>query len=252
MNFLVIPAVDIKDGKAVRLSQGRMDRETVYSEDPIQMALHWQNMGAERLHVVDLDAAVKGSSQNREIIKELIKSVQIPVQVGGGIRDLKTAEEYILSGASYLIVGTAAIESPSLFQGLKESFPQKIILSVDAKDGLVSVRGWTKDLSRTAVELAKEYADSLLSALIYTDILRDGMKSGPDLERVKELLRNTDIPVILAGGIRDINHIKEALTLRDLGLLGVITGRAIYDGTLDLKEAIAITKGDPYVRRKDK
>lgn len=242
VNFLVIPAVDIKEGKAVRLTQGRMDQETVYSEDPIQMALHWQDMGAERLHVVDLDAAVKGTHENRGLIKDLIKAVQIPVQVGGGIRDLKAAEEYISSGASYIIVGTAAIESPTLFQGLKESFPQKVILSVDARDGLISVRGWTKDLSKSVVELVKEYEDDSLSALIYTDIMRDGMKTGPDFKRAVELLRNTKIPVILAGGIRDIQHIKEALELRDLGLLGVITGRAIYDGTLDLKEAIALTK----------
>lgn len=242
MNFLVIPAVDIKGGKAVRLSQGRMDRDTVYSEDPIKTALYWQDMGAERLHVVDLDAAVKGTSSNRELIKELIKALKIPVQVGGGIRDLKIADEYISIGASCIVVGTAALESPSLFKELLESFPNRVILSVDAKDGHVSIRGWTKDLSKTAMELAKEYEKDPLYAIIYTDILRDGMKTGPDFKRAVELLKNTNIPVILAGGIRDIQHIKEAFVLKDLGLMGVITGRAIYDGTLDLKEAISITK----------
>lgn len=242
MGFLVIPAVDIKDGKAVRLSQGRIENETIYSQDPVETALMWKEMGAERLHVVDLDAAVRGKSSNKDLIKEIIRVVNIPVEVGGGIRDMKTAEEYISCGAAFLIVGTAVLESPEFYRELKESFPGKIILSLDAKDGIVSVRGWTRDLNIPLLEVVREYDDGTLAAVIYTNILRDGMKTGPDLTTTKEILSLAKVPVILAGGIKDIDHIRQAMELSGMGLLGVITGRAIYDGTLDLREAIMMVK----------
>ncbi|MFN3534942.1 MAG: 1-(5-phosphoribosyl)-5-[(5-phosphoribosylamino)methylideneamino]imidazole-4-carboxamide isomerase [Desulfatiglandales bacterium] len=243
MGFLVIPAVDIKGGKAVRLSQGLMEKETIYSEDPVTTAKMWEEMGAERLHLIDLDGAITGASSNRDIIKEIIGSLKIPVQVGGGIRERSLAIDYLDSGASYVIIGTAALERPDFLKELVHSFPKRVILSLDARDGMISVRGWTQDSQRTVLEVVRDYEDMDLAALIYTDILRDGMKTRPDFGRAQELLRNTRIPVILAGGIRDIEDIREAIKLREMGLLGVITGRAIYDRTLNFRDAVQICKG---------
>jgi len=252
MDFLVIPAVDIKNGKAVRLSQGQMEKETVYSEDPLSMAKLWESKAAQRLHIVDLDAALKGSSFNKELIKKMAKELKIPVQVGGGIRDKAIAKEYLEAGIDYIILGTVAFESKEVFESIVEEFPNRVILSIDARNGVVSVRGWTKDLSLHVLEVVKEYSQYPIAYFIYTDILKDGMNTGPNFKATRELLETSPVPVILAGGIRDIFHIKEAMKLMPYGLAGVITGRAIYEKTLDLEEAIGLVKGEKDVGGKDK
>ncbi len=251
MGFLVIPAVDIKEGKVVRLKQGLMDQVTVYGSDPVDMALHWVGQGAERLHIVDLDGAVEGRPKNLLTIEKIIARVGIPVEIGGGIRDRDTARAYLEAGASYVILGTMALESPHVVKELCKDYPGKVILGVDAKDGYVAVRGWTKTLAIKAIDLLKEYERDV-AAVIYTDIKRDGMKVGANLEMARDLAQNTQLPLILAGGIKSLKDVMEAMTLYEHGVIGVITGRAIYDGTLDLKEAIGIAKGGSYVRGKDK
>lgn len=252
MGFLVIPAVDIKNGKAVRLIQGKMDKETIYSEDPLAMARLWESKGAKRIHIVDLDAAVMGRPSNIKLIKKIAKEIRVPVQVGGGIRDGNIAKEYLESNVAFIILGTIAFESKALFESIVREFPNRVILSIDARDGMVSVRGWTRDLSVNVLEVVKEYSQYPIAYFIYTDILKDGMNTGPNFKATRELLEISPVPVILAGGIRDISHIKEALKLKGLGLAGVITGRAIYEKTLDLEEAIGLAKGEEDVGGKDK
>jgi phosphoribosylformimino-5-aminoimidazole carboxamide ribotide isomerase len=237
---LIIPAVDIKDGRCVRLEQGAMDRETVFSAHPEQMAVQWEMKGAEKLHIVDLDGAVSGRPVNKKIMQRIAQSVSIPVEVGGGIRSLDTIEEYIGLGVAEVIIGSAAYKDPDLVAAACERFPGRIIVGIDAKDGRVAVQGWTEPTRVSAIELAKEFEGAGVTALIYTDIARDGMKAGPNIESIQGIVRPTRIPVIAAGGITTLQDIEDLLTLEADGLRGIIIGRALYDGVLHLEDILYV------------
>lgn len=241
--MIIYPAVDIKGGKCVRLVQGQADQETVYGDDPAAMGQRWQAQGAAWLHVVDLDGAVGARPHNLEVIRRLRRAVTIPIQLGGGLRSLETIAAYIDSGIDRLILGTAVLKDPDLISKALKTYPGRIALGLDAKDGLLAVEGWTQTTTRTAVDVAREYAPLNPAAIIYTDISRDGVKRGVNLEATQALAQATEIPVIASGGVSSLDDIKALLPLESLGVIGVITGRALYDGNLDLKEAIRVAGG---------
>ena len=240
--MIVIPAVDLKDGRCVRLSQGRMDQESVYSENPVQMAKHWESKGAERLHVVDLNGAVMGKPFHQSLIEEITRSLRIPIEVGGGIRDLETIEQYLSSGVGWVILGTAAYSNRGLVEGACRRFPERVILAIDAKGGRLAIQGWNEEVTLGASELARQFEGMGLSAIIFTDVERDGMGTGLNTEATKALARSTPIPVIASGGVSRVEDIEHLLELEPDGVIGVIVGRAIYTGRINLEEAIRITK----------
>ena len=245
--MIVIPAVDLKDGKCVRLSQGRMDQESVYSENPVQMAKHWESKGAARLHVVDLNGAVTGKPFHRSLIEEITKALKIPVEVGGGIRDLETIKNYFSSGVEWIILGTAALSNRRLVEEACHRFPGKVILGIDAKKGRVAIQGWNEIASVEAIDLARKFEGAGVSAIIFTDVERDGMGTGLNWEETKALARETSIPVIASGGVSKIEEIERLKKLEPEGIIGVIVGRALYTGKIDLEEAIQLAK-KPEVR----
>jgi phosphoribosylformimino-5-aminoimidazole carboxamide ribotide isomerase len=236
--MIVIPALDLKEGRCVRLSQGRMDQESVYSENPVQMAKHWESKGAKRLHVVDLNGAVTGKPFHRSLIKEITKALQIPIEVGGGIRDLETIENYLSFGVQWIILGTAAFSHRQLVEDACRRFPGRVILGIDAKGGRVAIQGWNEIVSIEAIDLAKQFKGVGLSAIIFTDVEKDGMGTGLNWEETKTLARATSIPVIASGGISQIEEIERLMKLELDGVIGVIVGRALYTGKIDLEEAI--------------
>jgi phosphoribosylformimino-5-aminoimidazole carboxamide ribotide isomerase len=240
--LIVIPAVDLKEGRCVRLSQGRMDQESVYSEHPVEMARHWESKGAERLHVVDLNGAVMGKPIHCSLIKEITQSLRIPIEVGGGIRDIATVEDYLSSGVRWVILGTAAFQNRSFVEEACRQFPERVILGIDARGGRVAIQGWKEVVSLDAVDLAKQFEGRDLSAIIFTDIERDGMSTGLNFESTRKLSTSTSIPVIASGGVSRIEDIEHLLELESEGVIGVVVGRALYAGTLELGEAIRITK----------
>ncbi len=240
--MLVIPALDLKDGRCVRLSQGRMDQESIYSEHPIDMARHWESKGAERLHVVDLNGAVTGRPIHRSLIKEISQSVRIPIEVGGGIRDVATIEDYLSSGVRWVILGTAAFQNRSMIEEACKRFPERVILGIDAKGGRVAIQGWNEVVSLEAIDLTRQFEGMDFSAIIFTDIERDGMGTGLNFQLTKNLARSTSIPVIASGGVSRIEDIEHLLELEPDGVMGVIVGRALYTGQVDLEEAIRVTK----------
>jgi phosphoribosylformimino-5-aminoimidazole carboxamide ribotide isomerase len=242
--MIIFPAIDIRGGRCVRLVQGRADQETVYGDDPAAMGSRWQDEGAAWLHVVDLDGAFNAEPQNLEVIGRLRRAVTIPIQLGGGIRNLETIQAYIDEGIDRLILGTAILKDPDLVARALIAHPGRIALGLDAKNGLLAVEGWTETTSRTAAEVARKLADLHPAAIIYTDISRDGVKRGVNLEATGALAQATDIPVIASGGVSSIDDIKALLPLEPLGVIGVITGKALYDGNLDLKEAIRVAQGN--------
>ncbi|MCP5347351.1 MAG: 1-(5-phosphoribosyl)-5-[(5-phosphoribosylamino)methylideneamino]imidazole-4-carboxamide isomerase [Gammaproteobacteria bacterium] len=240
--MIVIPAIDLKDGQCVRLKQGRMEDSTVFSDDPVQMARHWQQQGARRLHLVDLNGAFAGEPVNGEIVKAIARELpDLPLQIGGGIRDLATIASYLEAGVSYVIIGTKAVEEPDFVRVACAEFPQRIIVGLDAKDGLVATDGWATVSSVTATDLAQQFSDFGVSAIVYTDIARDGMMQGVNVEATVKLAEQSSIPVIASGGITTIDDIAAlqavSATVTGAGILGAITGRAIYEGTLDLRAA---------------
>ena len=241
--MIIFPAIDIRGGKCVRLVQGRADQETVYGKDPPAMGQRWQDAGAAWLHVVDLDGAFGARPQNLEVIRRLRRAVAIPIQLGGGLRSLDTIATYVDLGVDRLILGTAVLKDPDLMYQALQTYPGRIALGLDAKDGLLAVEGWTETTSRTAAEVALTLAPLKPAAIIYTDISRDGVKRGVNLEATVALAQATDIPVIASGGVSSIDDIKALLPLEPLGVIGVITGKALYDGNLDLKEAIRVAQG---------
>jgi len=240
--MIIIPALDLKDGRCVRLSQGRMDQETVYSEDPVQMARHWESKGAERLHVVDLNGAVKGIPFHQSLIWDIVQSLHIPIEVGGGIRDLETIESYLSSGVEWVILGTVAFSNRQLVEKACQRFPKRIILGIDAKGERVAIRGWKEEVSLGAIDLVGQFEGLGLSAIIFTDIDRDGMSTGLNSEMTRALARSTSIPVIASGGVSRIEDIEYLMELEPDGVIGVIVGRAFYTGQVDLEEAIRISK----------
>ncbi len=240
--MLVIPAIDLKDGVCVRLEQGLMDRDTVFNQNPAAQAREWQSQGAELLHIVDLDGAFAGKPKNRSAIEAIVKSITIPAQLGGGIRDLATIESYLSLGLSRIIIGTAAQRNPELVREACTRFPGRIVVGIDAKNGMVAVQGWAEVTDITAVELARKFEDCGVSAIVYTDISRDGMLQGPNLEATRLLAESVAVPVIASGGVSTLGDIGRLMTIERSGITGVITGRAIYTGAIRLSEAIALTK----------
>lgn len=238
----VIPAIDIKGGQCVRLYQGQMDQETVYSDNPLEVARRWEEAGAEMLHVVDLDGAVEGAPVNSDIICQIISTLKIPVQVGGGIRETNAAGKYLDTGAARVVLGTAAVSYTGLVHLLAETFPGKIVISLDASEGMVAIRGWQEVTNMSAVDVAKRFEDSGVSAIVFTDIKRDGTLAGPNIESIEKLSKNVEIPVIASGGVSGVKDIAALLTINNPELEGVIVGKALYSGAIDLREAIALTK----------
>ena len=240
--MIVIPAIDLKEGKCVRLEQGLMDRDTVFNDDPGAQARAWQDQGAELLHIVDLDGAFAGEPKNRAAIEAIVKAITIPSQLGGGIRDLQTIEAYLSLGLSRVIIGTAAQRNPELVKEACAKFPGKIVVGIDAKNGMVAVQGWAEVTDITAVDLAKKFEGYGVAAIIYTDISRDGMLQGPNLEATKALAEAVSIPVIASGGVSTLNDIENLMAIEQSGVTGVITGKAVYTGAIKLSEAVALTK----------
>lgn len=240
--MLVIPAIDLKGGKCVRLKQGRMSEETLYSESPGKTALSWYEQGAERLHLVDLDGAVGGKPANRDAVRQILESVPIPVQLGGGIRNMATLEAYLELGVTWAILGTVAIKDPSFAEKACAAFPGRIILAIDAVNNLVAVEGWTEATKLRAADLAYAFEGKGISAIVYTDIERDGMGTGPNLRATEAFARDVEVPVIASGGISGIEDVRKITALSGAGIVGMITGRALYEGKLDLKEAVKIAR----------
>jgi len=239
--MIIIPAVDIKNGKCVRLSQGRMDAEIIFSDNPSSMAKRWEEEGAEMIHVIDLDGAVEKSPQNINSIRKILERVNVPVQLGGGIRSEKTIAMYLNLGIKRVILGTEAIRNPKLVRDACKVFPGRIVVGIDSRKGLVAIEGWTKTTQVTSVDLAKQFEDCGVAAINFTDIHRDGMQTGSNIEETRRLAEAVSIPVIASGGVSTIDDIKNLMSLEKFGVVGVITGKALYSGTLCLKDAIEVS-----------
>ncbi len=240
--MIIIPAIDLKKGKCVRLLQGRMDQETVFSDAPVDMALRWEKEGAEIIHIVDLDGAVQKQPENFNSIKQILEKVKIPVQIGGGIRDENAIDMYLDLGAARVIIGTEAIKNPAMVKKACRAFPGRIIVGIDARNGLVAVEGWTQTTTTRAVDLAKEFEDSGVYAINFTDIHRDGMQTGPNIEETRLLAEAVSIPVVASGGVATIEDIRNLLPLQEVGVTGIIAGRSLYAGTLKLQDAVKLLK----------
>lgn len=235
--MLLIPAIDLKEGKCVRLRQGKMDEETVFSDDPVAMAGRWVEAGARRLHIVDLDGAFAGEPVNAAVIHEIAEAYpDLPIQVGGGIRDEDTVQTYLNAGVQYCIIGTKAVTAPHFVSELCLEFPGHIIVGLDSKNGKVAIDGWSKLSHHDVIDMAQHFQNDGVEAIIFTDISRDGMMTGVNLESTVELARAITIPVIASGGITNLDDVRELAKLADEGIDGAITGRAIYEGTLDFAE----------------
>ena len=243
--MLIIPAIDLKDGRCVRLQQGDMSKSTVFSEQPAKMAAQWAKLGARRLHVVDLNGAIAGKPRNEEAIKALVAAVDsdIPIQLGGGIRDLDTVERYLDDGVSYVIIGTAAVKNPGFLHEACDAFPGHIIVGLDAKDGKVATDGWSKLTGHDVLDLAKRFQDYGVEAVIYTDIGRDGMMTGVNVEATVRLAQALSIPVIASGGLASLEDVKRLRAVEQEGITGAIAGRAIYEGQLDFAAAQKLADG---------
>ena len=236
--MIIIPAIDLKDGQCVRLRKGIMDDTTVFSNNPTEMASKWVSEGARRLHLVDLNGAFEGKPINADCVNEITKSFpDLPVQIGGGIRDLQTANAYIEAGISYLIIGTMAVTNPDFVEKLCDEFPNKIIVGLDANNGLVATDGWAKQTDIDVIELSKKYEQYGVNSIVYTDIARDGMMQGVNVEATANLAKKTSIPIIASGGITNLDDIAALLKNAHHGIMGAITGRAIYEGQLDFNDA---------------
>jgi phosphoribosylformimino-5-aminoimidazole carboxamide ribotide isomerase len=239
---IVIPAIDLKEGKCVRLEQGLMEKDTVFCDNPVEQALEWERQGGELLHMVDLDGAFAGEPKNRGAIEAIVQAVTVPTQLGGGIRDIATIEAYLSLGIGRVILGTAAQRNPALVEEACRLFPGKIVVGIDARDGMVAVQGWAELTGITAVDLARKFEGYGVAAVIYTDISRDGMMQGPNIAATKALAESVAIPVIASGGVSSLRDIENLLAIEASGIAGVITGKAIYTGAINLAEAVALTK----------
>jgi phosphoribosylformimino-5-aminoimidazole carboxamide ribotide isomerase len=239
--MIIIPAVDIKNGKCVRLLQGRMDAETVYSDHPEAMASKWARLGAARVHVVDLDGAFAKCPQNVRAVRKILRSVNVPIQLGGGIRNEKIVHMYLEMGVERVIIGSEAIKKPAFVKKVCKIYPDQIVVGIDARDGRVAIDGWTETTRIEAIDLAKEFEDCGVAAINFTDIHRDGMQTGPNLEATRRLAEAISVPVVASGVISSIQDVKNLLPLQEVGVVGIIIGKALYSGGLDLKEALDLT-----------
>lgn len=235
----IYPAIDIKDGNCVRLLQGKFSDLTVYGNNPAEMAKKWESLGGEYIHVVDLDGALKGHGVNAEKISEICKSVSVPVQTGGGIRTMADIEAKLNCGISRVIIGTKAVSNPDFIKEAVEKYGDKIVIGIDAKDGMVAIEGWEKTSDFTAVEFAKKMVELGVKTIVYTDIATDGTLAGPNVQAMREMASSVDADIIASGGIGNIEHI---LSLKDTGVEGVIVGRALYTNNVDLEEAVKLAK----------
>ena len=240
--MIVIPAIDLKEGKCVRLEQGLMERDTVFCDDPALQAREWERQGGELLHIVDLDGAFAGEPKNRGAIEAIVTSVGIPTQLGGGIRDIATIEAYLGLGVGRVILGTAAQRNPALVTEACRLFPGRIVVGIGAKNGMVAVQGWAEVTDVRATELARRFEGDGVAAIIYTDISRDGMMQGPNIAATKQLAEAISIPVIASGGVSSLADIENLMAIEASGVTGVITGKAIYTGAINLAEAVALTQ----------
>jgi len=238
--MLIIPAIDLKDGQCVRLRQGLMEDSTVFSDDPVAMAAQWVKAGTRRLHLVDLNGAFAGEPVNGEVVTAIAQAYPgLPIQIGGGIRSLETIEAYVKAGVSYVIIGTKAVREPEFVGEACRAFPGKVIVGLDAKNGMVATDGWAELSGLKATDLARQFDALGVSAIVYTDIARDGMMQGVNVEATVEMAKASSIPVIASGGITNMDDIKALASVASSGICGAITGRAIYEGTLDVAEAQA-------------
>ena len=240
--MIIIPAVDIKNGKCVRLSQGRLEDETIFSNDPAAMAQKWSQAGAELIHVVDLDGAFEKSPQNLDAIKNILNTVATPIQLGGGIRNERTVMTLLDMGVQRVIIGTEAIRNPEWVMHTARHFPGQVVVGIDARDGRVAIEGWTETTHIQAIDLAKRFEDCGVAAINFTDIHRDGMQTGPNIAETGRLAEAISIPVVASGGVATIEDIKNLLPLEPVGVSGVITGKALYSGTLDFKQALELVR----------
>ncbi|MFC3627524.1 1-(5-phosphoribosyl)-5-[(5-phosphoribosylamino)methylideneamino]imidazole-4-carboxamide isomerase [Vogesella amnigena] len=237
--MLLIPAIDLKDGQCVRLKQGVMTDATVFSDDPVKVAVHWRDQGARRLHLVDLNGAFAGKPKNLAVIRDILGAVgdDIPVQLGGGIRDLDTIEKYFDLGLKYVIIGTAAVKNPGFLHDACDAFPGQVIVGLDAKDGMVAIDGWAKVTTHNVIDLAKRFEDYGVNSVIYTDIGRDGMMNGVNIEATVKLAQALSVPVIASGGLTNLDDVRNLCAVEGEGIEGAITGRAIYEGSIDFAAA---------------
>jgi phosphoribosylformimino-5-aminoimidazole carboxamide ribotide isomerase len=237
--MIIIPAIDLKDGKCVRLYQGRLADETVYADDSAAVAVKWAAAGSELIHVIDLDGAFNKTPQNLDSIRRIVEAVDVPIQLGGGIRDLETIRMYVQMGVAKIIIGTEAIRHPELVREACKEYPGRIVVAIDAREGYVAIEGWTETTRVTAVDLARQFEDGGVAAINFTDIHRDGTQSGPNIEQTGRLARSISIPVVASGGVSTMEDIRTLLPLESDGVTGVISGKALYTGTLDLETAVA-------------
>ncbi len=240
--MLLIPAIDLKDGKCVRLKQGRMEDDTVFSDDPVAVATHWVEQGARRLHLVDLNGAFAGEPVNGDIVKAIAqKHPDLPIQIGGGIRSPEIIQAYLDAGVQWVIIGTKAVNEPEFVRDMCKQFPGHIIVGLDAKDGKVATDGWANVTDVDVIDLARQFQDDGVSAIVYTDISRDGMLQGVNVEATLRLAESISIPVIASGGITNLEDVRNLCAVSELGISGAITGRAIYEKTLDFAEGQALS-----------
>lgn len=241
--MLLIPAIDIKDGKCVRLRQGDMQDPTVFADDPVDAARRWVEAGAERLHIVDLDGAAAGEPVNADLVHRIVEEFpDLPIQLGGGIRDEDTVETYLDAGVQYVILGTKAVNEPHFVSDLCVEFPRHIIVGLDAKEGKIAVDGWSKLSKHDLIDLAQHFEHDGVEAILYTDIARDGMLSGVNIEATRRLAESIRIPVIASGGLTSLDDIKAVCAIADSGVIGIVTGRAIYEGTLDFAQGLELAR----------
>ncbi|MDV4145363.1 MULTISPECIES: 1-(5-phosphoribosyl)-5-[(5-phosphoribosylamino)methylideneamino]imidazole-4-carboxamide isomerase [Shimia] len=240
--MILYPAIDLKDGNAVRLVHGDMEQETVFNENPAAQALEFVKAGCEWLHLVDLNGAFAGAPVNAAPVEEILKQTKVPAQLGGGIRDMKTIESWIDKGLARVILGTVAVENPDLVREAARAFPGKVAVGIDARGGMVATKGWAEETNVDATDLARSFEDAGVAAIIYTDIMRDGAMKGPNVEATAALAKAVSIPVIASGGVSSLDDLR-ALKSCGAALNGAISGRALYDGAIDLAEALAVMKG---------
>lgn len=241
--MLLIPAIDIKDGKCVRLRQGDMQDSTIFADDPLSAARRWVEAGAERLHIVDLDGAAAGEPVNADLVHRIVEEFpELPIQLGGGIRDEETVEAYLDAGVQYVILGTKAVNEPHFVSDLCVEFPRHIIVGLDAKEGRIAVDGWSKLSKHDLIDLAQHFENDGVEAILYTDISRDGMLTGVNIEATRHLAESVRIPVIASGGLTSLDDVRAVCDIADSGVIGVVTGRAIYEGTLDFAQGLELVR----------